>query len=709
MAVFATISRAQSPELLEAVRMHRAQATSMAQAEREACEGADGGVPKPPCAAAARLGLLEGYLTLADGDAAGASLRLEATRPPKGLEAFHAFYLAEALSWANAKARAVKWFLAAKKLAPAWLLKRIDLRLAELWLELGQAPKAKDVLEAAASENPTAELLYERALARAATGEPEKARADLRLVYLRFPAHPHAALAAALLERAGPLVLTLSEKVLRGQALLAAGSARGALKELSSVAPPAGSAAEARVELTRAQALFAQGKEPEARAELELAELGPPEVAAEALALEARRRLHGQDNAAARTLFLAVDARYPRSTEADEAGYLAAWLAMQLGDEETAVREFDAFEVKHASSRRRDEARWFKAWSLYRLKQYQAVRQTLASLGADFPRSALVPQARYWAARAGQLLPAPDGGPRLDVAQEYREVAATFAGSFYGLLARERLRELGEEPPAAWPAGARALAPKTPPSLKLAIELSRAGLLRDASEEVQRAVAQVGTADDALTWGHALQSLGEYGAAHALAARYLWGPVYTARQPEAVALMYPRAFREAVERACAARGLDPFLAWAIMRRESAFRPDVVSAADARGLMQLIPPTARAIAGELKEDPPDPDELYSPSRNIELGTWYLAALLERMGHPALCAASYNAGPGAVVGWVSKNGGLPLDEWVEEIPYKETRGYVKQVCADYAVYQELYAQSPEEHLSLALPTPKPGVGF
>jgi soluble lytic murein transglycosylase len=230
-------------------------------------------------------------------------------------------------------------------------------------------------------------------------------------------------------------------------------------------------------------------------------------------------------------------------------------------------------------------------------------------------------------------------------------------------------------------------------------------LLKDAADEVSRVVGAVGTAEDALVMGHALHTVSEFGAAHGLAARWLWGQVYTARKPEALALMYPRAYQQTVEASAAQVGLDPFLAWAIMRRESGFRPEVVSSADARGLMQIIPPTAKAIAIELKAPTPAPDDLYAPEINVRFGTWYLSALIDRMGHPALCAASYNAGPSAVSKWMAQRGSLPLDEWIEEIPYKETRGYVKQVMADYVMYQQLYGGADENsRVLLSLPIPK-----
>jgi soluble lytic murein transglycosylase len=432
-------------------------------------------------------------------------------------------------------------------------------------------------------------------------------------------------------------------------------------------------------------------------------------VAAEALNLRARRLMKAGDNAAAREAFRALETRFPDHGLADEAGYLAAWLAMNAGDDATAVQDFAAFEKLHPRSKRRDEARWFRSYALLRLGRLAEARALLLTLASDFPKSSLVPQARYWAARARQLSSAPDAGPQVDAAKEYAELISAFPGSFYARLGVERLRELGQTPPALFPEAPRALTPKPPAALGLALALSRTGLLRDAAEEVQRAMGQVSSPDEALLWGHALQALGEYGAAYTLAARHLWEAVYTQRQPEAIALLYPRAFQPSVERWSALHGLDPHFAWAIMRRESAFRPEVTSVADARGLMQLIPPTADGIAAETREPKVDPDQLYGPDTNLRLGTWYLGALFRRMGHPILVAGAYNGGPSAVARWMSQRGELPLDRWVEEIPWKETRGYVKQVVADYYLYRELYG-APDERLALTLPMPQAnGVNF
>lgn len=706
---------AQSSTLIEAIRVHRSGLAAMARRELDQCESS---APKL-CASRERLSLLTGVLLLSEGDAAGAVAQLKKVKPPKRLEAYHGWYLGEAQSWSTSRAAAVKTLQKTKPAAPLWLQKKIDLRSAELWLDLGQASKAKPILEAI--DDPGPEVLFDRSLARNATGDEVGARADWQALAVRFPAHPHAMSAQALLEAAEnrPMVLSFENSMKRAQAQLAASATSGALETLRKAVLPSGLSGDAlakqqaRMALFTGQALMLQGKNPEANAVLaEAIANGSSPIAAEAMMIKARRLMRAGDNAAARAMFQSVDAKYPNEYTADEAGYFGAWLAMGLGDDMAAAKAFETFEDHHPRSRRKDEARWFRGYVLFRAYDYTAARAVLASLVSSFPRSSLVPQARYWSARAGQLMPRPEGDAGLaaiDFAKEYAEVSSTFTGSFYALLSAERLRAMGTEVAPAFTVGPQTMTvPKTPALLTMAIELSAAGLLREAADEVQRAMGLV-SGSDALEMGHALQAINEFGAAHSLAARSLWGAVYTQKQPEAVALMYPLAYQPSVVQYSSSAGLDSTLAWAIMRRESGFRTEVRSAADARGLMQIIPPTAKAIALEMKWPEPDPDELFAPATNIQMGTWYLAALMKRLGHVALAAAAYNAGPNAVVRWLGQRGNLPLDQWVEEIPYKETRGYVKQVVADMYIYQQLYG-APRTPFSFVLPAPNvTGVSF
>ncbi len=688
---------AQSDALLEAVRVHRDGVALQAKVELEACV-------EKKCADRDRLALLTAVLELSDGSATIAADRLEKSKPPKGLEAFHAWYLGEAQAWAGRRSVAVKTLQRARKTAPPWLAPRIDRRLAELFLDIGDAAKARALLDADPDVARLPELLYTRALARESSKLVALARADWKSLALKFPAHPHGVAAQARLVAEGAWVLTFDEQLARAQALLNAGDAKACLAALDDAKPQVKGVDGPKRALLRGQALLARGKERdvEAQAELAVAAEGPPAVAAQALLTSAKRLMRLQDNAGARTTFRKLDDRYPADPAADEAGYLASWLSMNSGDFDAAVSDFTAFEARHPDSKKRDEARWFRGFSLLRAKKFGAAREVLQSLAQDFPKSSLAPQALYWAVRAVQLQgPPADAGPAVDVVAEYRAVVNGFAGTFYGLLSSERLAELKVEAPLPFSTEPKTLVVKRPAGLELAAALARTGLFRDAAAEVTRAMSTMPT-KDALTWGHALQALGDFGAAHTLAARYLWGPVYSQRSPEALALMYPRAFRSSVETWAEKNELEPALAWAIMRREGAFAPEVTSFADARGLMQIIPPTARSIALSMKIPPADDAELYAPEWNIRLGTWYLHALQLRLQHPTLVAAAYNGGPSSVVRWAKERGDEPLDQWVEEIPFKETRGYVKQVTTDLFIYRQLYGGA-QRRLSLVVPQP------
>jgi soluble lytic murein transglycosylase len=687
--------RAQSASLLEAVRAGEPQAESQARAELEACL-------KQRCPAADQLRLLAGVLRLSAGAPAEAATLLAGGRPPRGLGAFRAWYLGEAQAWSGQRAQALRTLEGALVGGPPWLGRRVEARRAELQLDLGQASRARPVLERLAVADAGPVALLERALARLGTGDRAAGLGDLRLLALRFPAHPHGALALARLEALGPVTWSEQEGLERAQALLAGGQATQALAALAGLpSPPAPRAA-----LLGAQALLAARREPEAVTALEAIAAGPSAAVSSEAAMTLARRLMRLDHVAeARRAFQRVEQSWPREASADEAGYLAAWLALNQGELGQAVEDFDAWERRHPESRRRDEARWFKALALIRLGRPQDALPALASLPAEFPRSPLVPQALYWVARLRQRAaagPGPDGGSDEAAPQAYRALVSAFPGSLYARLALERLRELGADEAEPFPGLAEPLPPAAapPPELQLAARLSACGLFRDAREEVEAVTARVATPADALRLGTGLAALGEYAAASALAAKHLWALAYTARDPAALALLYPRAWRATVERWALAHGVEPTFAWAIMKRESGFRPEVTSAADARGLMQLLPLTARQLALDHQVEPPEGEALYAPDTNVRFGTWYLGRLFKRLGHPALVAAAYNGGPGPVSRWVAERGEEPLDLWIEEIPFKETRAYVKQVLADALLYQALYGAGAPR-LALTLP--------
>ena len=153
-------------------------------------------------------------------------------------------------------------------------------------------------------------------------------------------------------------------------------------------------------------------------------------------------------------------------------------------------------------------------------------------------------------------------------------------------------------------------------------------------------------------------------------------------------LVYPAGYSDLITHHAVRNNLDPFLVYAIIREESWFNREAVSPAGALGLMQLMPGTAKRVA---KESYAGRESLFDPEVNIELGTRFFADRLRQFdGNIFLAIASYNAGPEAVEKWMNQFDGNELDEFIESIPYKETREYVKKVFRSYMEYSRLYKE-------------------
>ncbi|WP_406663670.1 transglycosylase SLT domain-containing protein [Gallaecimonas sp. GXIMD1310] len=272
------------------------------------------------------------------------------------------------------------------------------------------------------------------------------------------------------------------------------------------------------------------------------------------------------------------------------------------------------------------------------------------------------PQWQYWLART-------DPNP---AARQQRYAKLAQHRSYYGFLAAEKLGEpfvLNAAPPPPMTSGLRAI-----PALK------RVQALQTIDEP---RLAQI-------EWHHLLQQLSDHqrqalaGWANEQGFAYL--AVSAAIRGEGwdlIKLRFPLAFEKWFDRYAKRQQLAKSFAMALSRQESALNPKALSAVGARGLMQLMPATARHTAKALGETLAL-DALYQPQTNIRLGTAYLRQMLTRFnGNRILAAAAYNAGPNRVERWVGND--LPFDAFVEAIPFKETRRYVKNVLAFNVIYQ------------------------
>lgn len=175
---------------------------------------------------------------------------------------------------------------------------------------------------------------------------------------------------------------------------------------------------------------------------------------------------------------------------------------------------------------------------------------------------------------------------------------------------------------------------------------------------------------------------------------FLWSAIalfllVTAAFPRWITLFYPLPHREVVYSMAAQYDVDPFLVFAIIRAESKYQTWAESPAGAKGLMQIMPDTAAWIAGQMKIKDFKTEDLYDPELNIRMGCWYLSQLEKEFDDSLpLTVAAYNAGRGKVSNWVQSGQWQGSAQDLQDIPFPETRNYVKNVLSNYKAYHSIY---------------------
>ena len=568
-----------------------------------------------------------------------------------------------------------------------------------------------------------------RSTARAAA---RVALTEARAFWLEHPDHPAAAQLPALEQALGKLAIAPlpspsgRELGLRASRLLAGGEPGAAVLQAREALRLLSGATGADVQLLLARALAADGRRADAAAALESAwTSGAPGVAAAAGLLLARDRARRGKSTEAVALLDELVRRHPDAPEAGEAAYLAARLLLEEGTASaTAARERLGVLAAKTRGPHTSDARWTLAWLAFKGEPAVSPNSPAAELFAAFAAGASSDAERaqglYWQARASDP---PTAAPL------YARAAALDPLGWYGLLAaagRAKVLPPPFPPPAAapLPRPARGRAGPAAAPLALAEDLLTLGLAAESAAELDRYVQEWRGHTAALLPALDLyQRAGRYDRSMLLAENLLAqaAPVFDPAAPGAAGLSprvpglravfaaaYPAAWPDQVAASAQRSGLDPYFVLAIARRESRFRADARSAAGAVGLLQLTPATARRAAAILGRPAGEDDALFDPGNSIDLGSWYLSELVGRFSDPAIAAAAYNAGPRAVAKWASAAGGERLDEWVEDIPFRETRAYVKAVGGAWSAYRILAGGAPPV-LAATVPAVKSGAEF
>ena len=352
------------------------------------------------------------------------------------------------------------------------------------------------------------------------------------------------------------------------------------------------------------------------------------------------------------------------------------------------------------------------AWIEHENKNFQQSSQMLTEHLARYADKDTTNRGKagYWAARDSER-----AGKIAEACALYEGVIYRYSANWYGYIGQQRLDALKSQGKcgAANPLPAHSIVPQAVASLKSVTvapetstpkeiarvekseDLSTVGLFDWAIVELQEAKK---TAENSpkinLALAQHYQLKGDnVNALLALAKSY---PDYSQMFPEEMGreewqIFYPLTNWSDIKKWSKARDLDHYNVAGLIRQESVFNPRARSGAAAYGLMQLLVPTARATARKYGSTASiSAETLYQPSINIELGTAYMRDQLTKFGRLEYMAVAYNAGPGRVPKW---RAALPIeiDEFVEEIPFRETRGYVQGVVRNSAQYRRLYDDS------------------
>ncbi|MBM2805837.1 MAG: Tetratricopeptide repeat protein [Deltaproteobacteria bacterium] len=392
------------------------------------------------------------------------------------------------------------------------------------------------------------------------------------------------------------------------------------------------------------------------------------------------------ENGRAFDYFTTLLEKYPASGFTDRAQYASADIHEYFGRKDEAIQYYSRVQKQSPKSQLRDDAAWRLAWLYYRSGELQPAQSAFRSLVAQSKDGPFASAAVYWQARIAEKL-----GEMEAAKQLHRQIVNRGEESYYQALSLRALERLGAPHDLPLPAQPTAVSQADPPMrTELMFHLSRARELAALALH-SLAVVELDDVNRQSKPQDRLRALlmREYFNSQAYGRSLSLAQQLPYSQSERDLYRYPLAYWELIQQKTQERGLDPHLVLALIRQESLFNSRARSPAAALGLMQLIPPTAARVAKQIGLPAPTQQKLFEPELNITLGTQYLKDLLERYSNNWFKAiAAYNAGEAAVDRWEKEILTDDIEEFVERIPYVETRGYVKLVLRNHRIYKRLY---------------------
>ena len=368
-------------------------------------------------------------------------------------------------------------------------------------------------------------------------------------------------------------------------------------------------------------------------------------------------------------------------------------------DYDLAIDAYRELQQRFPNGSRGSYAHWKVAWLTLRQGRNEDAKQQFEQQIALYPASAEVPAALYWRARLAEE----DNEPEKARAY-YLKISDRFRNFYYAELARQRLKVLkvtndpvqyallDHVPPLN---NGSKVETSDPPADDLHVQkaqlLENGGLVDFAVREIQ---ATANEQDGNWALGETARlylDSGRYDRAIQVMKRgvpnYFAVDVPELPRPYWEAL-FPKAYWGDLKRFSTQNGLDPYLVASLIRQESEFNPNAISHANAVGLMQLLPGTGKKVAKDVKLRHFNASQLYTPAVNLQLGTRYFKTMVDKFGSFEYALAAYNAGSDRVEDWLSQGKYRDPQEFVESIPFTETREYVQAILRNSNVYRQLY---------------------
>ena len=389
----------------------------------------------------------------------------------------------------------------------------------------------------------------------------------------------------------------------------------------------------------------------------------------------------------------------PTSSWLEQALLAAGNIYLLKPDYDHAIDFYRELQQRFPAGSRAAYAHWKVAWLSLRQGRNTEAKQEFEQQIALYPSSSEAPAALYW---RGRLAEEDNDAPTARV--YYQKVSTRFQNYYYGEMARRRLAKVKKDDDPIHLAlldripsidSNSRVTPDEVPTDNVRVQkaqLLENGALVDFSvRELQSAAnEEKGNWLPAET-ARLYQDMGRYDVAMDVLKRAV--PNYFALDLSSLPrpyweVLFPKPFWPDLKRFSSNNALDPYMVASLIRQESAFNPNAVSRANAVGLMQLMPKTGKLVAKQEKVRRFSATQLFTPATNLQLGTRYFRGMVDKFGSFEYALAAYNAGSDRVDDWLKLGKYRDPQEFVESIPFTETREYVQAILRNENVYRQLY---------------------